>query len=144
MIASVGADAMRAARNACLWIVALHALALVVHSQSHQAIPVPLSALQNAFAVVVIVVAPLLAAALIWRGGVRFGGTLLGAAMLGAFLFGYVNHYVLDSSDNVAQIPDTGWGLAFTWSAHALALLELGGVVAAFWLLRSSARRASR
>ena len=127
-----------------MWIVALHALALVVHSQSHQAIPVPLSVLQNAFAVIVIVVAPLVAAALIWRGFARFGGTLLGAALLGAFLFGFINHYVLDSSDNVARIPATQWGAAFTWSAHALALLELAGIVAAFWLLRSSARSAAR
>jgi hypothetical protein len=123
-----------------LWIVALHALALVVHSQSHQAIAVPLSALQNAFAVVVIVVAPLVAAALIWRGSPRFGGTLLAAAFLGAFVFGFANHYLLESPDNVAQIPATDWGSAFTWSALALALTELGGVGAAFWLLRSSAR----
>jgi len=126
-----------------LWIVALHALALVVHSQSHQAIPVPLSALQNAFAVGVIVTAPLVAAALIWRGFPRIGGTLLGAAMLGAFLFGFINHYVLDSPDNVAQIPATDWGNVFSLSAHALALLELGGVLVASWLLRSSARVAA-
>ena len=135
---------MANARTACLWIVALHALALVVHSQSHQAIPVPLSWLQNAFAVGVIVIAPLVGAALIWRGFPRIGGTLLGAAMLGAFLFGFINHYVLDSPDNVAQIPATDWGSAFTLSAHALALLELGGVVVASWLLRSSARVAAR
>ena len=128
------------ARRACLWIVALHALALVVHSQSHQAIPVPLSGLQNAFAVLVIVIAPILAAALIWRGSPRFGGTLLAAAFLGAFAFGFINHYVLESPDNVARIPATDWGSAFTWSAHALALTELGGFVTALWLLRSSSR----
>jgi hypothetical protein len=128
------------ARRACWWIVALHALALVVHSQSHQAIPVPLSALQNAFAVLVIVSAPLLSAALIWRGSPRFGGTLLAAAFLGAFAFGFINHYVLESPDNVAQIPATDWGGAFTWSAHALALTELGGFVSAIWLLWSSSR----
>lgn len=131
---------MNAARSACLWIVALHAVALVVHGQAHQAVPVPLSWLQNAFAVGVIVVAPILAAALIWRGSPRFGGTLLAAAFTGAFVFGVVNHYVLDSADNVAQIPATGWGEAFTWSAHALALLELAGTLAALWLLRASAR----
>jgi hypothetical protein len=131
---------MNAARRACLWIVALHALALIVHSQAHQAVPVPLSVLQNAFAVGVIVIAPILAAALIWRGSPRFGGTLLAAAFFGAFVFGVVNHYVLDSPDNVAQIPATGWGDAFTLSAHALAILELAGTVAALLLLRASAR----
>ena len=135
---------MTSARKACYWLVALHALALVVHSQSHQAIPVPLSALQNAFAVSVIVIAPLVGAALIWVGLARIGGTLLGASLLGAFLFGFINHYVLGSSDNVAQIPATDWGNAFTWSAHALAFLELGGVAAASWLLRASARSAAR
>lgn len=131
------------ARRACLWIVALHALALVVHSQSHQAIPVPLSLLQNAFAVGVIVIAPLVAAALIWRGSPRFGGTLLAASFFGAFAFGFINHYVLESPDNVARIPATDWGSAFTWSAHALALSELGGILAALALLRASARGSS-
>jgi len=129
-----------AARRACLWIVALHSIALVVHNQAHQAIPVPLSALQNAFAVLVIVVAPLLAAALVWRGAPRFGGTLLVVSLFGAFLFGVINHYVLESADNVAQIPATEWGSAFTWSAHALALLELAGTAASISLLRTSAR----
>ena len=127
---------MTSARRICLWIVALHSLVLVVHNQAHQAIPVPLSALQNAFAVLVIVVSPLLAAALIWRGAPRFGGSLLGASLIGALLFGAINHYLLESADNVAQIPATDWGLAFTWSAHALALVELGGVAASIWLLR--------
>jgi hypothetical protein len=132
------ASTMANARKACLWIVALHALALIVHSQSHQAIPVPLTVLQNAFAVSVIVIAPLVAAALIWRGFARVGGALLFAAMLGAFLFGVINHYVLDSPDNVAQIPATEWGNAFTLSAHANALLEMGGVFAAAALVRAS------
>jgi hypothetical protein len=107
------------------------------HSQSHQAIPVPLRAAERVRRVIA---APLLAA-VVWRASPRFGGTLLGASMLGAFLFGFINHYVLDSSDNVARIPATDWGGAFTLSAHALAVLELGGVAAASWLLRSSARR---
>ena len=134
---------MHAARKACLWIVALHALARVVHGQAHQAVPVPLSALQNAFATLVIVIAPIVAAALLWRGFPRLGGTLLAASLFGAFVFGFVNHYVLESADNVAQIPATGWGDAFTLSAHALAATELAGTVAALALLRASARRQS-
>src|SRR5258705_407167 len=66
------------------------------------------------------------------------GGTLLGASLLGAFLFGFINHYVLQSPDNVAQVPATEWGNAFIWSAHALAVTELGGVLAALWLLQAS------
>ena len=127
-------------RRACIWAVALHALALVVHNQAHQAVPVPLSALQNAFAISVIVVAPVLAAFLIGRGAPRFGGTLLVASMFGALVFGAVNHYVLDSPDHVAQVPDTGWGDAFRGSAHAMALLEVAGIAAGAWLLRDSAR----
>ena len=132
---------MNAARKACLWLVALHALALVVHGQAHQAVPVPLSLLQNAFATVVIVVAPIVAAALIWRGFPRLGGTLLAASFFGAFVFGFVNHYVLESADNIARIPATGWGDAFTLSAHALAATELAGTVSALLLLRASARK---
>lgn len=125
------------ARSLCLWAVGLHALALVVHGQAHQAVPVPLSPLQNAFVVVVIVIAPLLGAFLIWRGAARIGATLLGAAMLGAFVFGAVNHYAIDGADHVARVPDTAWGGVFRASALALALTELGGVAAALRLLRA-------
>ena len=142
MLAKWENESMNAVRRACLWIVALHALALVVHGQAHQAVPVPLSALQNAFAVAVIVIAPIVAAALIWRGSPRFGGSLLAASLFGAFVFGFVNHYVLDSADNVAQIPATDWGNVFTLSAHALALTELAGTLAALLLLRASAHGA--
>ncbi len=130
------------AKHACLALVALHAAALAAHGQAHQAVPVPLSALQNAFAVTVIVIAPLLAGYLIWRGAPRIGASLLAAAMLGAFVFGFVNHYVLESADHVARVPDTPWGDVFRSSAHALALTELGGVAAALWLLRASRRAA--
>jgi hypothetical protein len=122
--------------------VALHALALVVHGQAHQAVPVPLSALQNAFAISVIVIAPVVAGFMIWRGVPRIGGSLLLASMLGALVFGVVNHYVLASPDNVAQVPATSWGDVFRASAHASALTELAGVAAAAWLLRGAARPA--
>jgi hypothetical protein len=131
---------MKNARRACIWVVALHALTLVVHNQAHQALPVPLSTLQNAFAIGVIVVAPVLAAFLISRGAPRFGATLLVASMFGSLVFGVVNHYVLESPDNVAQIPDTSWGGAFRWSAHLMALAEVAGMAAGAWLLRESAR----
>jgi hypothetical protein len=131
---------MRSARLACLAVVVLHAFALVAHGQAHQAVPVPLSALQNAFVIGVIVIAPLVAAFLIWRGAPRIGASLLAAALFGALVFGVVNHYVLDSSDHVARVPATSWGDVFRASAHALALIELAGVAAALWLLRASAR----
>jgi hypothetical protein len=128
-------------KRACIWVVALHALALIVHNQAHLAVPVPLSALQNAFAIAVIVIAPVLAAFLIGRGAPRFGGTLLVASMFGALVFGGVNHYLLDSPDHVAQVPEGAWGDAFRVSAHALALLEIAGIAAGAWLLRDSARK---
>jgi hypothetical protein len=130
------------ARVACLAAVAVHAVALAAHGQAHQAVPVPLSPLQNAFAIGVIVIAPLLAAYLIWRGAPRFGASLLVAALFGAFVFGAVNHYVLDSADHVAQVPDTPWGAVFRASAHGLAVTELLGVAAGVWLLRAPRRAA--
>lgn len=130
------------ARNFCLALIGLHALALAAHGQAHQAVPVPLSALQNAFAITVIVIAPLLAGYLILCGAPRVGATLLAAAMLGAFVFGLVNHYVLESPDHVARVPETPWGDVFRASAHALALTELGAVAAALWLLRGTRRTA--
>lgn len=129
---------MLTARRACLWVIALHAIVAIIHNQAHQEISVALSALQSTFALVVIVVAPILAAAIIWRGSSRLGAIVLIASLLGALAFGVVNHYLVASTDNVAQVAPSGWGQIFTLTALGLALTELAGVLVGAALLRAS------
>lgn len=131
---------MVAFRRTCIWIVALHVIVAIVHNQAHQEINVALSAFQSVFATVVIVIAPALAAAIIWHGRLRLGAIVLVISLLASFIFGVVNHFMIDSPDQLAYISTTGWGQIFILSAYALALTELVGVVAGAALLRSLER----
>ena len=125
-------------RQACLWIIALHAIAAIIHNQAHNKIDVSLSTSQSAFATVVIVIAPLLAAILIWRSRQRLGAIVLVISMLASFIFGVVNHLMIDSPDQLAHISSNGWGRIFIVTAYALMITELAGVLAGTSLLRSS------
>ena len=125
-------------RRACLWIIALHAISAIIHNQAHNEIDVSLSTSQSAFATIVIVVAPLLAAVLIWRSRQRLGAIILAVSMLASFIFGVVNHLMIDSPDQLAHISTSGWGLVFIVTAYALMITELAGVFAGTALLRST------
>ena len=128
------------ARRACLWIVAIHTAVAFVHNQAHRQIDVTLSNFQSTYALLVIVIAPAVAAAIIWRGHPRRGASLLVLSMLASLVFGIVNHFVIDSTDQLAHISNDGWGNIFTVTAYALALTELVGIVAGMSLRRSSNR----
>ena len=132
------------ARRACLWIVAAHSIVAMLHNQAHQQIDVAISSAQNAFALSVIFVAPIVAAVLLWRGRERIGAALLTASLLGSFIFGVVNHFMLDSPDQLAHIVSSNWGNVFIISAYALAATELAGIIAGSALLSSSNRAGSR
>ena len=125
-------------RRACLWIIALHAISAIIHNQAHNKIDVSLSTSQNAFATIVIVIAPLLAAVLIWRSRQHLGAIILVISMLASFVFGVVNHLMIDSPDQLAHISTSGWGRIFIVTAFALMITELAGVFAGTALLRSS------
>ena len=126
------------ARRACLWVVAVHTVVAFVHNQAHRQIDVALSNFQSAFALVVIVVAPAVAAAIIWRGHPRRGATVLVLSLLASLIFGVVNHFMIDSPDQLAHISNDGWGKIFTISAYALALTELVGILAGMALISVS------
>ena len=131
---------MGKSRRACLWIVAIHTGVAFVHNQAHRQIDVTLSNFQSTYALVVIVIAPAVAAAIIWRGHPHRGASLLVLSMLASLVFGIVNHFVIDSTDQLAHISNDGWGNIFTVTAYALAFTELVGIVAGLSLRRSSSR----
>jgi len=125
-------------RRACLWVVAIHTGVAFVHNQAHRQIDVTLSNFQSTFALLVIVVAPAVAAAIIWRGRPRKGATVLVLSLLASLIFGVVNHFMIDSPDQLAHISNDGWGKIFIVTAYALALTELVGVVAGMALFGAS------
>ena len=109
------------------------------HGVAHRALAIPLAQSQKLFILVVILLAPALAAALVWKGAHRSGGLLLAASLVGAVLFGVWNHYVAISPDHISHLPATGqpeWKVLFQVTALLLIPTEGCGIWAAVRLLR--------
>ncbi len=131
------------------WLVTLHLAASIWHGSAHTQLAIALPPEKNAFVYVVILVAPIVAAALVWTRFVSIGLWTFFLSMLGALLFGVYHHYVMVSPDNIGHLPGGSPESHFQFiaSALAIALIELASVVAgAFTLgahhaLTASARR---
>ena len=124
-------------------LVAIHLAVAVWHGNAHTELAIALPPLKNAFVFVVILVAPLVAASLVWTRYVLVGLWMFFLSMLGALLFGAYHHYILVSPDNIGHLPHGGADAQSTFiaTAAALALLELtSALYGAFCLGLRSAR----
>jgi hypothetical protein len=113
-------------RRTATVIVLLHLAVNIMHGAAHSGAAVPISALQNAFVWIVILVGPLVALWMILTGR-RFGPGLLALTMGGSLVFGIVNHFVIESPDHVGHITSDAWRLPFQLTAAGLVLLEAAG-----------------
>ena len=132
----------RPAKLALTALAAMHLLVTLWHSGAHAELHVDLPPLKLAYAWAVIVIAPPLAALLLWTRFAGAGAWLFTLAMIGAFLFAAYHHYVLVSPDNIAHLPE-GSDAAharFVDSAAVSALLELGAAVYGAFVLGRGAR----
>jgi cation transport ATPase len=127
-------------RLAVTALVAIHLVATIWHGNAHTELDVTLSFAQTVFVYVVILIAPLVAAALVWTRHQTIGLWLFFLSMLGAFLFGAYHHYVLVSPDNIAHLPDgpAAAHAQFIESAAVIALLELGAAIYGAFCLGAS------
>jgi hypothetical protein len=117
-------------------LVTIRAVPLVLHSAAHVHLGiVPPDVLTNAYIALVLFLAPLVAAALLWTRRARAGAWLLFWSMLGSLLFELYNHYLVMSPDHVSQIPDEFWGHVFQATAAATAILEAAGCALAIYFL---------
>jgi hypothetical protein len=119
-------------------IVIVHCLVALWHGVAHVQVPVPLTGLQTAFVGVVIIVLPLLGVGLLWTKRKRDAALVITVSMLASLLFGFFNHYVLDSSDNVLALPVHASSHTFVVSAALLVVTEtlgtaLGAIAALKW-----------
>ena len=124
-------------------LVAIHLAVTLWHGNAHTELGIALPPEKNVFVVVVILIAPLVAAALVWTRHTLVGLWLFFLSMLGALLFGAYHHYILVSPDNIGRLPHGGANAHSTFiaSAGALALLELASALyGAFCLGSRSAR----
>jgi hypothetical protein len=112
-------------------LVAVHLAATLWHGHAHAELAITLPPEKNAFVYLVILIAPVVGAVLLWTRHLAAGLWIVFASMLAAFLFGAYHHYVLVSPDNIGHLP-AGPPEAhadFIASAAAIAVLELASAL---------------
>ena len=118
-------------------LAAVHLAVTLWHSGAHTELAIGLPPLKLAYAYGVIVIAPPVAALLLWTRFATAGLWAFTLAMLGSLLFATYHHYILVSPDNIAHLPE---GAAeaharFISSAGISALLELASALVGAFLL---------
>ena len=128
-------------------LVIVHLAATLWHGDAHTQLAIGLPPEKTIFVYVVILIAPLVAAALVWTRYVSTSIWVFFLSMLGALLFGAYHHYVLVSPDNIGNLPagSPESHSQFISSASVIALIELAAALyAAFCLGSHSARSQKR
>lgn len=112
-------------------LVAVHFAVVLWHGTAHTTLAIALPPEKNAFVFIVIVIAPILAASLLWTRYALAGVWTFCLSMLGGLLFGAYHHFVMISPDNIGHLPDGSADAqsAFVVTAAALALLELASAL---------------
>ena len=125
-------------------LAAVHLAVTLWHSGAHSELAIGLPPLKLAYAYAVIVIAPPVAAVLLWTRLATAGLWVFTLAMLGSLLFATYHHYILISPDNIAHLPEgtPAAHASFVSSAGISALLELGSaLIGAFLLGRTHAEK---
>jgi NADPH:quinone reductase-like Zn-dependent oxidoreductase len=112
-------------------LVAIHLAATLWHGDAHTRLAIELPPAKTAFVMVVILVAPIVAAGLVWTRFVSIGLWVFVISMLGALLFGVYHHYLMVSNDNVGHLPagNPEFHSQFISSAAVIAFLELASAL---------------
>jgi hypothetical protein len=118
-------------------IVLVHLGVVLQHGSDHAHLAIDMAARQQAFIGIVIAVAPIVSAVMLWTRRWRAGLSLLAVSMAGSFLFGVWYHFLAAGSDNVFGMPSEGVHGAFRVTAVLLAIIEAAGWVWSLWALQS-------
>ena len=112
-------------------LVVIHLAATLWHGDAHTKLTIELSPEKTLFVFVVILIAPIIAAALLWKRYISIGRWVFFLSMLGALLFGAYHHYVMVSPDNIGHLPagTPESHSQFISSAGVIALLELASAL---------------
>jgi hypothetical protein len=127
-------------------LVAVHLAASLWHGDAHTRLAIYLPAAKTLFIFIVILIAPIVAALLVWTRFISIGLWVFFLSMLGSFLFGAYHHFLLVSPDNIHHLPagNPEMHSPFITSAGFSALIELASALYAVYCLgkyRSQSRR---
>ena len=114
----------------------------LAHGISHLAHGVPLASWQWVYTTLIIFVAPVVAAVLLWGRFARAGAWLLMASMAGSLAFGVLFHYLASSPDNAFTLQPGAWRVPFVVTAILVSLSEAVGVAVGAWAVSKEVRRA--
>ena len=134
----------RSAKYATATVVG-HLLVNIVHGLAHRELHVGLAPLAPIFVIVVVLVFPLIATALLWTVEKRLGLILLLLSMFGSLLFGLYHHFLAVSPDHVHSQPASAWGTTFVVTAYLLLITEAIGTyvgVNFLWIAKESSNKA--
>jgi hypothetical protein len=125
-------------------IVSAHLLVNIAHGLAHRALRIGLPPSGSVFVVVVVLLSPLLALALVWTTQKRPGLILLSLSMLGSLLFGFYHHFLVASRDHVRLQPASAWGTTFVLTAYGLLITEAIGAYVGIhflWITRGTSSK---
>jgi hypothetical protein len=125
---------------AALALVLIHLVVSTLHGSAHQAAIVKLTTFGYVYVTIVITLGPLVAAGFLVARKQKTGALLLALSMFGSFIFGVWYHFLSNTNDNVTQVHGP-WHSTFLWTAIALAVIELAGVLVGFRMFRASSER---
>ena len=121
-------------------LVLAHLAINIIHGAAHRGLHVNLSPAGMLFVIIVILLGPLLAWALLWSSQKRLGLLLLAVSMAASSVFGLYHHFLVRGADHVsAQAPGTA-GTVFVVTAYLLLLTEALGAALGLYFLREMAR----
>lgn len=118
-------------------LILLHLGISTVHGLAHQGVLVALTKFGQAYVIVVITVAPLVAGGLLLSRAARAGAMLLALSMLGSFVFGFWYHFLSATNDNIVEVHGP-WRATFLWTAIVLAVIEFAGVLLGVFAFRTT------
>jgi hypothetical protein len=97
------------------------------------------------FVIVVVLISPLIAMAILWTAKKRLGLILLSLSMFGSLPFGFYHHFLAVSPDHIHSQPSGGWGTTFVLTAYLLLITEAIGTYAGvhfLWIAKETSHKA--
>ena len=125
-------------------IVVAHLFVNVMHGLAHSELRVGLPPSGSVFVIVVVLILPLIAMALVWTTKKRIGLILLSLSMFGSLLFGFYHHFLVASRDHVRLQPASAWGTTFVLTAYGLLITEAIGAYVGIhflWITRGTSSK---
>ena len=135
------------AKYATTIVVLTHLLINLIHGVAHRELDVGLSPSGSVFVIVVVLILPLVALALLWTARRRIGFIILSLSMLASLLFGLYHHFVIISPDHVHSQPSSPWGIAFIFTAYGLLITEAIGTYVGIhflWVAKESVNKTAK